>query len=55
MPNTDIEVKTTTEKPRRILEATGWIKNDKGEIIFTADAPVATADNFMQQAQKCDF
>ena len=51
LPNTDIEVKTTTEKPKRILEATGWIKNDKGEIIFTADAPGATADNFMQQAQ----
>ncbi len=55
LSNTDIEVNTTTEKPRRIVEATGWIKNDKGEIIFTSDAPVASADRFMQQAQNCDF
>ncbi|MGB3756387.1 MAG: filamentous hemagglutinin N-terminal domain-containing protein [Rivularia sp. (in: cyanobacteria)] len=55
LPKTDIEVKTTTEKPRRIVEATGWITNDKGEIIFTANAPVATADSSMQQAQNCEF
>ncbi len=55
LPNTDIEVKTTTEKPKRIVEATGWITNDKGEIIFTANAPVATADSSMQQAQNCEF
>ncbi len=53
--NSNIEVKTTTEKPLRIVEATGWIKNDKGEIVFTADAPVATADSSMQQAQKCEL
>lgn len=55
LSNRDIELKTTTEKPLRIVEATGWIKNDKGEIIFTADTPVATADNSMQQAQNCQF
>ncbi len=53
--NSNIEVKTTTENERSIVEATGWIKNDKGEIIFTADAPVATADSSMQQAQKCEL
>lgn len=53
--NRDIEVKSNTEKPKRIVEATGWITNDKGEIIFTADAPVVTADNSMQQAQNCEF
>ncbi|MGB6299157.1 MAG: hypothetical protein WBF90_23675, partial [Rivularia sp. (in: cyanobacteria)] len=55
LSNRDIEVKTNTEKPKRIVEATGWIKNDKGEIIFTADAPVASVDNSMQQAQNCQF
>ncbi len=55
LPNTDIEVKTTIEKPRRIVEATGWIKNDKGEIIFTADAPVATSNNFMQKTKNCEL
>ena len=53
--NQDIEVKSNTEKPKRIVEATGWITNDKGEIIFTADAPVVTTDNSMQQAQNCEF
>ncbi len=55
IPNRNIEIKTTTEKPKRIVEATGWIVNEKGEIIFTADAPVTTADNSMQQAKKCEL
>ena len=55
IPNRNIEIKTTTEKPKRIVEATGWIVNEKGEIIFTADTPVATADNSMQQAKKCEL
>ena len=55
IPNSNIEIKTTTEKPKRIVEATGWIVNKKGEIIFTADAPVATADNSMQQTKKCEL
>ncbi len=52
LPNTDIEVEITNEKPRRIIEATGWITNDKGEIIFTADAPAASANTILQ-AYKC--
>ena len=53
LSNRNIQVKTTTQtKP--IVEATGWIVNEFGEIIFTADAPVATADNSMQ-AQKCEL
>ncbi len=53
--NRNIEVKTTIEKPRRIVEATGWIKNDKGEIIFTADAPVATSNNFIEKTKNCEL
>ncbi|MEM6404272.1 MAG: hypothetical protein AAF757_29295, partial [Cyanobacteria bacterium P01_D01_bin.116] len=52
--NRDIDIKNKTEKPEPIVEATGWITNNKDEIIFIADAPVATADSFMQQASnKC--
>ncbi|MEM6399010.1 MAG: filamentous hemagglutinin N-terminal domain-containing protein, partial [Cyanobacteria bacterium P01_D01_bin.116] len=53
--NRDIEVKSNTEKPERIVEATGWISNSKGEVIFTADAPVLTADSSIKQAQNCEF
>ncbi len=53
--NRNIEVKTTTEKPKRIVEATGWILNDKGEIIFTANAPVATSNNFIEKTKNCEL
>ena len=53
--NRDIEIKNNTEKPRQIIEATGWISNSKGEIIFTADTPIATADSSIKQAQNCEF
>ena len=53
--NRDIEIKSSTEKPERIVEATGWVSNGKGEIIFTADASVATVDSSIKQAQKCEF
>ncbi len=49
----DNKVKTTTEKPKSIVEATGWILNDKGEIIFTDNPSVATANNFRQQSIQC--
>ena len=47
-------VKTTIEKPKGIVEATGWILNDKGEIIFTDNPSVATADNSMEQTAECE-
>ncbi|BAY87537.1 filamentous hemagglutinin family outer membrane protein [Calothrix parasitica NIES-267] len=53
--NRDIEIKSSTEKPERIVEATGWVSNGKGEIIFTADPPVAIADTSIKQAQNCEF
>ncbi|WP_157229337.1 filamentous hemagglutinin N-terminal domain-containing protein [Rivularia sp. PCC 7116] len=55
LPNRNIDVESTTKKPKRIVEATGWILNEKGEIIFTADAPViATRDNSMQ-SNNCEL
>ncbi|MEO1430703.1 MAG: filamentous hemagglutinin N-terminal domain-containing protein [Cyanobacteria bacterium J06633_8] len=55
LPNRNIDVERNTKKPKRIVEATGWILNEKGEIIFTADAPViATGDNSMQ-SNNCEL
>ncbi|MEH1835383.1 MAG: filamentous hemagglutinin N-terminal domain-containing protein [Nostoc sp.] len=31
--------KTTTPIPERIIEATGWVLNEKGEVVLTANAP----------------
>jgi large exoprotein involved in heme utilization and adhesion len=34
--------KTTTATPERIVEATGWIINEKGEVVLIANAPTTT-------------
>jgi filamentous hemagglutinin family protein len=34
--------KTTTAVPERIVEATGWIINEKGEVVLIANAPTTT-------------
>ncbi|MBV6624864.1 MAG: filamentous hemagglutinin N-terminal domain-containing protein [Rivularia sp. (in: Bacteria)] len=55
LPNRNIDIARTRKKPERIVEATGWILNEKGEIIFTADAPVtATGDNSIQ-SNSCEL
>ncbi|MGD1911253.1 MAG: filamentous hemagglutinin N-terminal domain-containing protein [Rivularia sp. (in: cyanobacteria)] len=51
--NRDDHYYTTTEKPKSIVEATGWILNDQGEIIFTNNPSVATAHNLMEQTTQC--
>ncbi|WP_414582467.1 filamentous hemagglutinin N-terminal domain-containing protein [Scytonema sp. PCC 10023] len=35
-----VSKETTTKPPEPIVEATGWVKNDKGEIFLTANLPV---------------
>ncbi|KYC41094.1 hypothetical protein WA1_23555 [Scytonema hofmannii PCC 7110] len=34
--------KTTTAIPERIVEATGWMRNEKGEVVFIAHSPITT-------------
>ena len=34
--------KTTTLAPERIIEATGWARNEKGEVVLTANVPTTT-------------
>jgi filamentous hemagglutinin family protein len=34
--------KTTTAAPERIVEATGWIINEKGEVVLIANSPTTT-------------
>jgi filamentous hemagglutinin family protein len=37
-----VSKETTTKPPEPIVEATGWVKNDKGEIFLTANLPNVT-------------
>ena len=36
--NTNVSTKPKTSTPKKIVEATGWIRNKKGEIFFVSDA-----------------
>lgn len=38
-PRVSSKLTTATRKP--IVEATGWVRNDKGEVVLTANAPTA--------------
>ncbi|WP_158054934.1 two-partner secretion domain-containing protein [Scytonema sp. HK-05] len=42
-PNSpSVTSKTTTAVPERIVEATGWIINEKGEVVLIANSPTTT-------------
>ncbi|MBP5971166.1 S-layer family protein [Brasilonema sp. CT11] len=43
----------TNPTPEPIVEATGWIFNAKGEVVFTADAPTTTPRSSWQTPAKC--
>ncbi|KAB8331524.1 S-layer family protein [Scytonema tolypothrichoides VB-61278] len=58
-PNTDkgkspsVSTHPTNPTPEPIVEATGWVFNDKGEVVFTADAPTTTPRSSWQTPPKC--
>ena len=39
---TNVSTKPNTSTPKKIVEATGWVRNKKGEIFFVADAANGT-------------
>jgi len=47
---TNVSTKPQNSTPRKIVEATGWVRNDKGEIFFVADAANETqVDNWYRK------
>ncbi len=36
----------TTRAPERIVEATGWVRNSKGEVVLTTDTPATTHESW---------
>ncbi|WP_171976868.1 filamentous hemagglutinin N-terminal domain-containing protein [Brasilonema sennae] len=43
----------TKPTPEPIVEATGWVFNAKGEVVFTADAPTTTPRSSWNKPAKC--
>ncbi|QDL09759.1 hypothetical protein DP113_19235 [Brasilonema octagenarum UFV-E1] len=58
-PNSDkgnspsVSTNPTNPTPEPIVEATGWVFNAKGEVVFTADAPNTTPRSSWQTPAKC--
>jgi filamentous hemagglutinin family protein len=58
-PNSDnrkspsVTTKPTTNAPERIVEATGWVRNSKGEVILTANPPTTTPHESWQKPVSC--
>jgi large exoprotein involved in heme utilization and adhesion len=58
-PNSDnrstpsVTTKPTTNAPERIVEATGWVINEKGEVILTADASTTAPHGSWQNPASC--
>ncbi|MBR8841063.1 MAG: S-layer family protein, partial [Stigonema ocellatum SAG 48.90 = DSM 106950] len=45
--------KATTAIPERIVQATGWTRNSKGEVVLTADASTAIPQSPRLNPQSC--
>ena len=43
----------TPATPAQIVQATGWTRNAKGEVVLTADAPTATSHSSWQTPANC--
>jgi filamentous hemagglutinin family protein len=39
--SSSVTIKPTTTMPERIVEASGWVTNEKGEVVLTANLPTA--------------
>jgi filamentous hemagglutinin family protein len=50
---TNISTNPNTTPPAPIVEATGWVFNAKGEVVFTADASTTTPDSSWQAQTHC--
>ena len=48
-----IPSKTTTPAPERIIEATGWALNEKGEVVLTANLPTTTPHSPWLKPESC--
>ncbi|KAB8318254.1 filamentous hemagglutinin N-terminal domain-containing protein [Tolypothrix campylonemoides VB511288] len=48
-----VTTKPTTATPERIVEATGWVRNSKGEVILTANPPTTTPYESWQKPVSC--
>ena len=49
----DVSTNSTAPDPTLIVEATGWIIGDNGEVILTASAPSTTPNKSWQTPAKC--
>jgi filamentous hemagglutinin family protein len=45
--------KTTTARPKRLIEATSWMRNKKGEVLLTANPPSVTPHASWQTPLSC--
>ncbi|MEH2143497.1 S-layer family protein [Nostoc sp.] len=51
--STDVFTQATSPTPAPIVEAQGWVRNAKGEIVLTADAPTTTLHSSWQKPANC--
>jgi filamentous hemagglutinin family protein len=51
--STNVLNQATTPTPAPIVEAQGWVRNAKGEVVLTAYAPIATPHNSWQKPAFC--
>ncbi|MDZ7952358.1 filamentous hemagglutinin N-terminal domain-containing protein [Nostoc sp. DedQUE09] len=50
---TNVSTQTTSPTAALIVEAQGWMRNDKGEVVLTADASTATPQSSWQTPPNC--
>ncbi|MBE8968758.1 filamentous hemagglutinin N-terminal domain-containing protein [Nostocales cyanobacterium LEGE 12452] len=50
---TNVSTQTASPTPAPIVEAQGWVRNDKGEVVLTADASTATPQSSWQTPPNC--
>ena len=51
--STDVSTQATSPTPAPIVEAQGWVRNAKGEIVLTANAPTTTLHSSWQKPANC--
>lgn len=51
--NSTIDKNINTPTPKPIVEATGWVQNEKGEILFVANSPDATPTKSLINGAPC--
>ncbi|MEH1836133.1 MAG: filamentous hemagglutinin N-terminal domain-containing protein [Nostoc sp.] len=51
--STTVSTQANNSSPAPIVEAQGWVKNAKGEIVLTADAPTTTLHSSWQKPVNC--